>query len=406
MPPAIMIRERKYLLLLLLGILSTGILYSQWVPVKVNISCNLNSICIIDENSGWIVGDKGAILFKVNENWLEYPKITDANLYAVDFINKNDGWAVGQNGTILHYDGIKWEKVESPTEETLYSVSFVSPARGIAVGNRNTILLNDKGLWSKVSKGIMGNLYSVSCKGDFTMIGGGLENRTLPLMSIHEDALDNISKSLDPGYVFIKGLTVINRQNVWAVGMPGSIFHFDGYNWEKIEPFKRIPSLNCVYFPSDIEGIAVGYDGTILTFYENRWNRENVPTRVTLNGVSSSEESYYAVGNNGTVITMKRMASNDAREYSINRLQTLIKSFPNPASDIVTIKTPIEDNSVESMISITDSKGNVVLMEKITSAELYSGYRINTSMFSNGLHLIKITSDGHLKSAGKFLVMH
>jgi hypothetical protein len=406
MPPAIMIRERKYLFLLLLGILSTGTIYAQWVSVKVNVSDNLNSICIINENSGWIVGDNGTILFKVNENWLVYPKITDANLYAVDFNNNTDGWVVGQNGTILHYNGIKWEKVESPTEETLYSVSFVSPTRGIAVGNRNTILLYNKGLWSKVSKGIIGNLYAVSCTGDFTMIGGGLENRSLPLMSIHDDALDNMSKSLDPGYVFIKGLTVINRKNVWAVGMPGSIYHFDGYNWEKIEPFKRIPSLNYVHFPSDIEGIAVGYDGTILTYYENRWNREKVPTRVTLNGVSSSEDSYYAVGNNGTVITLKRMASNDAREYSITRVQTLIKSFPNPASDIVTIKIPIEDNSVESMISITDSEGNIVLMEKITAAELYNGYRINTSMFSNGLHLVKITSEGHLKSTGKFLVMH
>lgn len=401
-----MIHERKYLFLLLLGILSTGTMHAQWSAVKVNVSSNLNSICVLSENSGWIVGDNGTILFKVNDNWLEYPKITDDNLYAVDFINKTDGWVVGQNGTILHYNGIKWEKVVSPTEETLYSVSFVSPTRGMAVGNRNTILSYENGFWSKVGKGIMGNLYTVSCKGDFSMIGGGLENRPVPLMTIQNDALNNISKSLDPGLVFIKGLSVINRKNVWAVGMPGSIYHFDGYNWEKIEPFKRIPSLNCVYFPNDIEGLAVGFDGTILTFYENRWNRENVATKVTLNGASSSNENFYAVGNNGTVLTMKRMTSDDARENNISRSHTIFKSFPNPASDIVTIKIPDDDNSVMSMISITDSKGNVVLLEELTSAELNNGYRINISKFSNGLHLVKITSEGHLKSAGKFLVMH
>lgn len=401
-----MIRKSKYLFLLLLGILSTGTLYAQWFAVKVNVSSNLNSICISSENSGWIVGDNGTILYKVDEKWLEYPRITDADLYAVIFNNKSDGWVVGQKGTILHYDGRKWEKVVSPTEETLYSVSFINPTRGIAVGNRNTILLYENGFWSKGGKAPMGNLYAVSSKGDFSMIGGGLENRSVPLMSIHNNAVNNISKSLDPGYVFIKGLTIIDRENIWAVGMPGSIFHFDGYNWEKIEPFKRIPSLNCVYFENELEGIAVGYDGTILTFYENRWNRENVPTRVTLNGASSSENYFYAVGNNGTILTMKKMPSKDASAFKVTQLQSVVKSFPNPASEVVTIRISDDDNNVEGIISVTDTKGNVVLMENISLAELTDGYRINTSRLNDGLYLVKITGTGQLKAVGKFLVMH
>jgi len=406
MSPAFMRRISIYLFILLLGILSTGTIYAQWLAVKVNVTSDLNSICILSENSGWIVGDNGTILYRVEDKWLVYPKITNANLYSVIFNNKSDGWVVGQNGTILHYNGRKWEKVIGPTDETLYSVSFINPTRGIAVGYRNTVLLYENGLWSKVAKVPMGNLYAVSAKGDFLMIGGGLENRSVPLMSIHNNAVNNISKSLDPNYVFIKGLTVIDRKNVWAVGMPGSIFHFDGYNWEKIEPFKRIPSLNSVYFPNEREGIAVGYDGTILTFDENRWQRENVPTRVTLNGASASEDNYYAVGNNGTVLTMKRLSSNDATPQHINPLQVTVKSFPNPAIDMVNIQIPDSDSTVEGIISVTDSKGNIVLMEKISSSELDNGYSINTSRLSNGLHLIKITNGGNLKATGKFLVMH
>ena len=401
-----MTRKSKYLLLLFLGIFSTGTLNAQWFAMEVPVSSNLNSVCILSENSGWIVGDNGTMLYKVEEKWLEYPKISDADLYAVVFNNKSDGWVVGQGGTILHYDGRKWEKVVSPTEETLYSVSFINPARGIAVGNRNTILLFENGYWSKGGKGPMGNLYAVSSKGDVSMIGGGLENRSVPLMSIHNNAVNTISKSLDPGYVFIKGLTVIDRKNVWAVGMPGSIFHFDGYNWEKIEPFKRIPSLNSVYFPNELEGIAVGYDGTILKFDENRWQRENVPTEVTLNGVSASEDNYYAVGDNGTVFTMKRLSSNNAVSDDINPSQETIKSFPNPAIDIINIQIPGNDSTIEGILSVTDTKGNIVLIEKITSAELNNGYRIDTSRFSDGLHLVKITSGGNLKATGKFLVMH
>ncbi|MBE0674736.1 MAG: T9SS type A sorting domain-containing protein [Bacteroidales bacterium] len=400
-----MIRNSKYLFLLLSGLLSSVNLNAQWVSVKVNISSNLNSIFMLNENSGCIVGDNGTILFKAEDGWIEYPKITDVNLYCAFFNNKADGWVVGQNGTILHYNGRKWERVVSPTEETLYSVSFSNPTKGIAVGNRSTILLFENGLWSKVGKGPMGNLYTVSAKGDFSMIGGGLESRSVPLLAIN-NTVNNILKSLDPGYVFIKGLTVIDRENVWAVGMPGSIFHYDGYNWEKIEPFRRIPSLNCVYFPNENKGIAVGYDGTILTFDENRWQRENVPTRVTLNGASVSGYSYYAVGNNGTVLTMKKLASDDARPFIINPLQTSIKSFPNPASDIVNIQIPNSESTIEGILSVTDTKGNTVLVEKITSAELKIGYKINTSRLSNGLYLLKITDRGQVKAEGKFLVMH
>ena len=105
-----------YLFILLLGILSTGTIYAQWLAVKVNVTSNLNSICILSENSGWIVGDNGTILYRVEDKWLVYPKITNANLYSVIFNNKSDGWVVGQNGTILHYNGRKWEKVIGPTD--------------------------------------------------------------------------------------------------------------------------------------------------------------------------------------------------------------------------------------------------------------------------------------------------
>ena len=131
-----------------------------------------------------------------------------------------------------------------------------------------------------------------------------------------------------------------------------------------------------------------------------------MPTRVTLNGASASEDNYYAVGNNGTVLTMKRLSSNDATPQHINPLQVTVKSFPNPAIDMVNIQIPDSDSTVEGIISVTDSKGNIVLMEKISSSELDNGYSINTSRLSNGLHLIKITNGGNLKATGKFLVMH
>jgi hypothetical protein len=71
-----------------------------------------NNIYFVDNNIGWVVGlgyggfiggDTGLILKTTDGglNWIEQTSGINTNLNSVCFINQNTGWAVGNNGTIL-----------------------------------------------------------------------------------------------------------------------------------------------------------------------------------------------------------------------------------------------------------------------------------------------------------------
>lgn len=66
---------------------------------------DLNALHFIDEQNGWIVGQKGIILYTSDggESWNKIEGVTSENLFDVYFTDSNNGWAVGDRGTILKY---------------------------------------------------------------------------------------------------------------------------------------------------------------------------------------------------------------------------------------------------------------------------------------------------------------
>jgi len=119
----------------------------------------LNSIQMLDNLHGWIVGNGGVILYTADGgvNWT--PKtsgITD-NLRKVVFIDSLHGWIVGENGKILRTDdgGVTWNLEESGVTTHLLGIDFSPNGTGYAVGQSGTILKrgqsNAPGSFSKTS---------------------------------------------------------------------------------------------------------------------------------------------------------------------------------------------------------------------------------------------------------------
>lgn len=401
-----MLFKKKAQFLILLCLLPTGVLRSQWKTAEVSVSENLNSISLMNDNKGWVVGNKGTMIYKFNDVWIKYPCITENDLYSVCMVAKDNCWAVGAKGTILHFNGTQWEKKESLTKENLYSVSFRDEWHGIAVGNNGTILICEKGSWSVNKTGIVGDLYAVSDTKDMSLTGGGQEFCNTPLLKVDGGSGNKLTKIFDPGYSFIRSLSVTDKNSIWTVGMAGLIFHYDGINWKNIRDIGNIPTLNSVFFIDKNRGMAVGYGGTILTYSENGWTKEASPVDVRLNGAIVSKETYYAVGNNGTIVY--RMGSpedvSDPNRMNGNTLR--LDTYPNPSSDILNIIIPDQDGFAASLISIINGNGQVVLSKKIDAANTGLEYQVNTSVFNNGLYIVKITSTGSLTATGKFIVKH
>jgi photosystem II stability/assembly factor-like uncharacterized protein len=400
-----MIRKKKYILFVFLGLINLGNLQAQWITEKSPSSYNLNSVSLINDSSGWIVGDKGTMIYKVNGYWVNYQKITNENLYSVCMLDKNNGWAVGSKGIILHFNGDKWEVVASPTRQKLYSVSFRDPENGIAVGEYGTVAIYENGIWKLAKRVTRGNLYTVSSSNDLSMFGGGLECVDIPLMKIDDDAERTISVNFNP-HIEITGIAQADLNDVWVVGSPAEILHFDGSEWNRVVFDNSLPSLNCISFYDENYGITVGYSGTVLTYSPQGWTKQNSPVDVKLNGAFISEKKYYAVGNKGTIISWQPVPDNALSSEANKDSALKIEIYPNPSADILNVIIPAEDGFVTDLISITNSFGQVVLRKKLDPASGGQVYQINTSEMDNGLYLVKIESGDSKAVSGKFIVKH
>lgn len=398
-------QKYKVIIITSLKLLLAGSMHAQWTAENVPTKENLNSIHLFNENSGWIVGDKGTMLYNYKDTWFKYPNITDENLCSVVLIDNNNGWAVGSHGTILKFNGTKWEKWASPTNEKLYSVSFTDESNGIAVGANGTVLLFDNGNWKLAKKFTRATLYSVSTKSDLSLVGGGLISVNVPVMAMQDNS-ENFVESFNNDGIVIKSIAIQNKNNVWAVGMLGTIFHFDGTKSARHEQFEKLPPLNSVFFSDEIHGMAVGYYGTIITHSKDGWTKNNSPVNIRLNGAAISGNKYYAVGNSGTVISLSREPDVSPEPWKTMDSAIKIGSYPNPSADVLNIMLPVENDQSAGLVTITNSHGQILYTEKISSSTYGLVYEVNTSELASGIYLINIKYSSGRIAAGKFIVRH
>ncbi len=374
-----------------------------WKVEDCNISEDLNAVHFFNNDTGWIVGNNGIMLYRSEDRWLVYPKITNEDLYSVFLTGKESGWAVGSKGTILKLEGRTWYNITSPTRATLYDVSFLESSHGIAVGANGTILRYEGGIWSGSQNITKGILHSVSFGKDFNLISGGMEYGSVPIYSCQFDEPGSYD-TYDPGYYFIKDIAIQADGQAWAAGTAGILLHFNGIEWIKSNLHMKVPTLNSMSFYDSTDGIAVGFGGTLLRYQEGEWGKEDSPSNVTLNGSAVSGRTYYAVGNNGTILTKFRVPYMDESLPGTSQILLKVDSYPNPASDYIDIFIPEADALIASDLSILSADGKVLLKMNIEPGTAGNAVRINTSSMSNGMYLVYIRSKSDDLAYGKFLV--
>lgn len=377
----------------------------QWTANSIVTKANLHSISFCEDGSGWIVGNNGTMLYKLGSSWELSEKITDADLHSVIMNSEAEGWAVGSGGTILHfYDG-KWTVVDSPTKEGLFSVSFKDPENGIAVGVHGTVIKYKNGRWQPENRIGRNNLYCVEYRDDILLIGGGAEASTMPIIKINERSGNKNKETFDPGYAFIKDIVSLKSDNIWAVGFPGIIYQYSGSKWGKIETTDNIPSLNSICFSDDNHGVAVGYKGAVMIYSVGKWRREYTPGRIKLNSVGFSGDTYYAVGNSGTILTYRKNAESKPFERESSSTRIPIKSYPNPTGDLLFYSIPDEFTGRSCRVIITNSVGQILYTRELYNIVPSQNLHFNTANLSNGSYFIRIESSG-LSGTGKFIVKH
>lgn len=109
---------------------------------------NYNGIFMINNTTGWAVGDSGVIIHTtdgINWDYQTNPDTTPTKRTLLDvfFMNSNEGWAVGFGGVVLHTKngGTTWVlEADAMTSNILTSVRFTSATNGYVLGNNGTLL--------------------------------------------------------------------------------------------------------------------------------------------------------------------------------------------------------------------------------------------------------------------------
>ncbi len=234
----------------------------------VNLTQNeLDGMCFVDKDHGWVVGRSGTILKYLNGTWSSLPQITNANLFGVSFPDLEHGWAVGEGGTIVNYHNGNWSGQLSGTGNNLSSVNFVDSLNGWAVGQDGIVLHYHNNVWVQQESNTDSSLLSVS----FT-----------------------------------------DTANGWAVGTDGTIIHYNNGVWQNYNN-DRQAWLNSVYFLSPGDGWAVGDSGMIMHYNGTDWQ---VDTCMPYSSWTMFRSVNFVTPDNGWVLGMQSLYHYDGYSWT------------------------------------------------------------------------------------------
>jgi hypothetical protein len=180
--------------------------------------------------------------------------------------------------------------------------------------------------------------------------------------------------------------------------------HFDGNQWNKANLAFNYPSLRSVYFSDMDNGISAGYGGAVLIYSDGTWDYEKTSTTNNLNGALITGNSYYAVGDNGIIITKKMDPDKALKSTDQIKLFT-ISVFPNPSAGIINFLMPAENEYPNFTALISNNDGKVILQKEFQTINGNLPYQIVTDNLSNGLYLLKVNI-GNRTFSSKFIINH
>jgi len=113
-------------------------------PTDTSIVGTLRSVCAVDNNVAWAVGENGILLKTDNGGvtWLTQPAPTSYTIREIKFLTQKIGLLVGDGGSLYKTDngGTSWVKLGVPVSNDLYGIHIVDQSLVVIVGSRGTVL--------------------------------------------------------------------------------------------------------------------------------------------------------------------------------------------------------------------------------------------------------------------------
>ena len=199
-------------------------IYSNWYEKNSGVNKNLNSVQLLENNIGWIVGDDGTILKSTNngELWIDVNIGLSENYNSVFFINSSTGWITGDNGIILKTSdgGSTWSTQNSNLTNNILKIQFCNTDTGFALAQGGIVLksVNGGNVWSMVfdHPSYEMNDFKFFNTAIGWMCGQGNIYRT-------DDGGFNWARQFNSPYIDLRSLCIIDSSIVFSVGDDGVI---------------------------------------------------------------------------------------------------------------------------------------------------------------------------------------
>ncbi|MFN2511760.1 MAG: WD40/YVTN/BNR-like repeat-containing protein [Pyrinomonadaceae bacterium] len=246
----------------------------------------LRDIYFSDELNGWIVCERNVYELKTKEDPRTYLMNTtdggerwnrvdiggadvDARLVRAVFSSSGRVWAFGEHGAIFTSvdSGANWTRLRAPTRHLLLGGTFIDDYRGWLVGAGATILQTSDG-------GETWHLSSLpGAKGVRFTATSFVDNRRGWAVG----SGGNVYRTVNGGRTWqaqnstvsadLLDVKFLDSAEGWAVGAEGTLVYTQdgGLHWT-VEPSGTTHPLERVFFANRTHGWAVGFGGTILAY--------------------------------------------------------------------------------------------------------------------------------------------
>jgi photosystem II stability/assembly factor-like uncharacterized protein len=405
-------KKSLLLLIVICSLLFANYTFAQWTLQTSPTTAQLNSICFVDANHGWAVGNLGNIIATTNggTTWASQGAgSTTEDLYSVSFYDINNGWVVGNNGALLQTTngGMSWDVLNfgvDPYTNPLYSVQFTGSTNGWVAGGDTLTPSGDFFLSTGSSQWTQGSfngitplqIFSFNPNNAWTLVTDGqgsfyTYNTTTGIQGWSNQKYLALNR--------VCSIYMLSMNSGWICGN-GGFLNYNGSNWSTVSTALDSITFNFLVFKDASNGWAVGSGGNILKYDGSNWTAQTSNTTNNLRSVCFTDvNNGWAVGQFGTILHTKN--GGKPGSGGINEIHKSVSNahtYPNPCIDNAVLSYQLSENSFVN-IKLFDIAGKEI--STLTNEQKAKGdYRlkIDASNLKSGIYFCKIQAGQYSES--------